>query len=92
MAKRLWGPFSIPEEREAGAERRGSGLRWFLMGKMATRDVRGERGVAIYHGLFYSVKSWTVAADCKLSVPFRCPERRIGTNRYICLFLDQLKI
>ena len=61
MAKRLWGPFSIPGEREVGAGRGGSGIQWFLVAKMSTGDVRGgERGAAIYNGLLSSVKSWTV--------------------------------
>ena len=43
MIKRLWGPFSIPGEREAGAERRGSGVWWFLWVKWPLGCARGER-------------------------------------------------
>ena len=53
MTKRiLMGPFSVSGEQEVGAERRGCGVRWFIMGQMATKDMRGGRkGAAICHGL-----------------------------------------
>ena len=37
MAQRPWGPFSIPGEQEVEAERRGSGVRFFLWVKLQAR-------------------------------------------------------
>ena len=76
MAKRLWGSFSIPGEREVGAGQQGSAVRWFLVGKMATKDVRGgERGAAICHGLLSSVKNWAYRY-----LFHTYPEKWIGIN------------
>ena len=69
MAKRVWGPFSIPGVREVGAEQRGSWYGGFLWVKWSPRMCEG-RGATIYHRLLRQKLD-----GGKLSEPFRCPER-----------------